>query len=193
MGGGAYNFSLDTPTPSSEKCFVASIGGRGVYNFSLDFCKRTASGRLPFTALQSSFRIRSTIIFLMQSGRQPKMLFLSKSREGAYLCIRIIMATPEMATDCSKLASKLFRSRPGKPNQRKGQKRKVEEFRAHYCEFWCFSLGKQARFTLNFCSGMPLRKVHEPTFLWFGLPGPLLSYGNQFPDEDRDQLPENSD
>ena len=27
----------------------------------------------------------------------------------------------------------------------------------------------------NFCSGMPLRKVHELTFLWFGLPGPLLS------------------
>ena len=29
--------------------------------------------------------------------------------------------------------------------------------------------------TLNFCSGMPLRKVHELTFLWFGLPGPLLT------------------
>ena len=38
---------------------------------------------------------------------------------------------------------------------------------AHFCEFWCFTLGKQARFTLNFCSGMPLRKVHELTF--FGL------------------------
>ena len=41
-------------------------------------------------------------------------------------------------------------------------------------EFWRFSLGKQARFTLNFCSGMPLRKVHELTLFWFGLPGPLL-------------------
>ena len=40
-----------------------------------------------------------------------------------------------------------------------------------------FSLGKQARFTLNFCSGMPLRKIHELTFLWFGLPGPLLKVG----------------
>ena len=39
----------------------------------------------------------------------------------------------------------------------------------------CFPLGKQARFTLNVCSGMPLRKVHELTFLWFGLPGPLLT------------------
>ena len=29
----------------------------------------------------------------------------------------------------------------------------------------------------NFCSGMPLRKVHELTFLWFGLPGPLLIFG----------------
>ena len=37
-----------------------------------------------------------------------------------------------------------------------------------------FSLGKQARFTLNFCSRMPLRKVHELAFLWFGLPGRLL-------------------
>ena len=67
----------------------------------------------------------------------------------------------------------LFRSRPGKPNQRKGQNEKFMNF-AHFREFWCFSLGKQARFTLNFCSGMPLRKVHEPAFLWFGLPGPLL-------------------
>ena len=50
---------------------------------------------------------------------------------------------------------------------------------AHFCEFWCFSLGKQARFTLNFCSGMPLRKVHELTFLWFGLPGPLLKLISQ--------------
>ena len=52
---------------------------------------------------------------------------------------------------------------------------------AHFCEFWCFSLGKQARFTLNFCSGMPLRKVHELAFFWFGLPGPLPSLGTHFP------------
>ena len=63
-----------------------------------------------------------------------------------------------------------FRSRPGKPNQRKGQNEKLMNF-GHFCEFWCFSLGKQSRFTFNFCSGMPLRKVHELAFLWFGLPG----------------------
>ena len=34
-----------------------------------------------------------------------------------------------------------------------------------------FPLGKQARFTLNFCSGMPPGKVHEPAFLWFGFAG----------------------
>ena len=67
-----------------------------------------------------------------------------------------------------------IRSRPGKPNQKKGQTEKFMNF-THFCEFWCFSLGKQARFTLNFCSGMPLRKVHELTFFWFGLPGPLLN------------------
>ena len=70
---------------------------------------------------------------------------------------------------------RIFRSRPGKPNQRKGQNEKFMNF-AHFCEFWCFSSGKQARFTLNFYSGMPLRKVHELTFLWFGLPGPLLKF-----------------
>ena len=70
---------------------------------------------------------------------------------------------------------RFFRSRLGKPNQRKGQNEKFMNF-DHFCEFWCFSLGKQARFTLNFCSGMPLRKVHELTFLWFGLPGPLLNF-----------------
>ena len=38
-----------------------------------------------------------------------------------------------------------------------------------------FFLGKTSTIhELNFCSGMPLRKVHELTFLWFGLPGPLL-------------------
>ena len=30
---------------------------------------------------------------------------------------------------------------------------------------------------MNFCSGMPLGKVHELTFLWFGLPGRLLIFG----------------
>ena len=68
---------------------------------------------------------------------------------------------------------KTIRSRPGKPNQRKGQNEKFMNF-AHFCPFWCFSLGKQARFTLNFCSGMPPGKVHELAFLWFGLLGPLL-------------------
>ena len=46
-------------------------------------------------------------------------------------------------------------------------------------------MGRQAQFTSNFGSKLPRRKVHEPTFLWFGLPfafrsvdargGPLLT------------------
>ena len=35
-----------------------------------------------------------------------------------------------------------IRSRPGKPNQRKGQNEKFMNF-AHFCEFWCFSLGNK--------------------------------------------------
>ena len=38
-----------------------------------------------------------------------------------------------------------------------------------------FSLGRQARFTSNFCSSLPPGKVHELAFLWFGLPGWLLT------------------
>ena len=58
---------------------------------------------------------------------------------------------------------------------KKGPKRKVHEFRPFLCEFWCFSLGKTSTIHIsNFCSGMPPGKVHELTFLWFGLPGPLL-------------------
>ena len=63
---------------------------------------------------------------------------------------------------------------PRQTKPKKGQNEKFMNF-AHFCELWCFSLGKQAQFSLNFCSGMPLRKVHELAFLWFGLPGPLLS------------------
>ena len=39
---------------------------------------------------------------------------------------------------------------PRQTKPKKGAKRKVHEFHPFFCEFWCFSLGKQARFTLNF-------------------------------------------
>ena len=39
------------------------------------------------------------------------------------------------------------RESPGKPNQRKGQNEKFMNFSPIFGEFWCFSLGKQARFT----------------------------------------------
>ena len=44
---------------------------------------------------------------------------------------------------------------PRQTKPKKGPNEKFMHF-ALFCEFWCFSLGKQARFTLNFCSGMPL-------------------------------------
>ena len=55
----------------------------------------------------------------------------------------------------------------------KGQNGKFMNF-AHFCEFWCFSLRKQARFTSNFCSRLPPGKALKLAFLWFGLPGCLL-------------------
>ena len=51
-----------------------------------------------------------------------------------------------------------FEESPRQTKPKKVPSRKVHEFRP-FCEFWSFSLGKQARFTLNFCSGMPLRKA----------------------------------
>ena len=39
-----------------------------------------------------------------------------------------------------------------------------------------FFLRKTSTIHIELCSGMPLRKVHELTFLWFGLPGPLLIF-----------------
>ena len=61
---------------------------------------------------------------------------------------------------------------PANQTKKRAKTKVNDSFRPFLCEFWCFSLGKQARFTLNFCSGMPLWKVHELTFLWFGLPRP---------------------
>ena len=62
---------------------------------------------------------------------------------------------------------------PANQTKERAKKEKFMNF-AHFCEFWCFSLGKQARFTSNFCSAMPPGKVHELAFLWFGLSGRLL-------------------
>ena len=59
---------------------------------------------------------------------------------------------------------------------KKGQSEKFMNV-AHFCEFWCFSSGKQTRFTSNFCSGLPPGKVHELAFFGSGLPGWLLILG----------------
>ena len=61
------------------------------------------------------------------------------------------------------LALREFQECPQQTKPKKGPKRKVHEFRP-LLWFLVFFLRKQARFTLNVCSGMPLRKVHELTF-----------------------------
>ena len=117
-------------------------------------------------------------IFMLQFDSQKCSSGLCRRDPGVILGCCPVLSTAQTRrafTNTVWRAAEVFRSRPGKPNQKRGQNEKFMNF-AHFCEFWCFSLGKKARFTLNFCSGMPLRKVHELTFLWFGLPGPLLKY-----------------
>ena len=63
-----------------------------------------------------------------------------------------------------------FHSGVAPANQtKKGPKRKVSWISPIFCEFWCFSLRKRARFTLNLCSGMPLRKSSwtDLSLVWF--------------------------
>ena len=47
----------------------------------------------------------------------------------------------------------LIRSRPGKPNQRKGQNEKFMNF-AHFREFWCFFLGKTSTIHISLETGI---------------------------------------
>ena len=67
----------------------------------------------------------------------------------------------------------MFRGRPGKPNQRKGQNEKFMNF-AHFCVNSGVFLRKTSTIHIELLFRNALRKVHELTFLWFGLPGPLL-------------------
>ena len=55
--------------------------------------------------------------------------------------------------------------------KKKGPKRKVHEFHLFFVNSGVFFLGKTSTVHIsNFGSNVPPRKVHEPTFLWFGLP-----------------------
>ena len=73
-----------------------------------------------------------------------------------------------------------------KQKHKKGPKRKIHMNFApiFLCEFWCFSLGKQARFTSNFCSGLPMGKVH----LRIGNGDGKQGYGNRPPIDDRNPI-----
>ena len=58
---------------------------------------------------------------------------------------------------------------PRQTKPKKGPKRKVHEFYPFLCEFWRFSLGKQARFTSRtFVPDCPCEKfMNWPFFGWF--------------------------
>ena len=136
---------------------------------------RTSSHRLaklPWPSNPCFFRFLSLFRFAVLLAFLRVFPFFSRDFKGS--AAREILASfgasslslPKKQGLEGQACPKIIRSRPGKPNQRKGQNEKFMNF-AHFCEFWCFSL---AIHISNFCSGMPLRKVHELTFfLWFGL------------------------
>ena len=67
---------------------------------------------------------------------------------------------------------------PANQTKEKGQKRKVHMNFAHFFSVVFFLRKTSTIHISNFCSRMPLRNIHELTFLWFGLPGPLLTHPN---------------
>ena len=105
-------------------------------------------------------------------ARNPQKVSQRSSRPLTPECHKSAEKVQKDSKECQKCVNQesLRQTKP-----KKGAKRKVHEFRP-FCEFWCFFLGKTSTIHIsNFCSGMSLRKVHELAFLWFGLPGPLLS------------------
>ena len=64
-------------------------------------------------------------------------------------------------------------------NQTKGRfKTKSSWISPFFLWILVFFLGKTSTIHISkFCSGMPPWKVHGLTFVWFGLPGPLLTKG----------------
>ena len=72
---------------------------------------------------------------------------------------------------CSRIVCTLatpLQESPQQTKPKKGPKRKVHEFRPFLCEFWCLSLGKQARFTnWTFVPECPCEKFMNWPF--FGL------------------------
>ena len=78
-----------------------------------------------------------------------RVVFMYFCGQGLIVCPPL---RPNVASNWGKNA--FFKARPvlsgvGPANQTKerAKTKNVHEFRPFFCEFWCFSLGKQARFT----------------------------------------------
>ena len=129
------------------------------------------SGLFPFSSRSESRTVSNTT--LASPGLQSE----SCANFASWRCESQCEFLSEFRCEFLRSAA-AFLSGVAPANQTK-ERAKNEKFMnfSHFCEFWCFCLGKQARFTLNFCSGMPPGKVYELAFLWFGLPGPLLILG----------------
>ena len=166
--------------PPLKHAFWPKMGGagKGVYNFSLDVRKRVVAEpwEFPKTGLWKRLsaktkgpRNQGARLWAISASPVPPRLCMQQSQR---------LGRPKWQPLHGHWKMDKNKSEVPPANQTK-ERAKTEKFMnfTHFCELWCFSLGKQARFTLNFCSGMPLRKVHELPFFWFGLPGPLLKIG----------------
>ena len=151
-----------------------------------DPCKgRTDSQRVARLFLKNSLK---KILRVFTANNSPKIFFTRPGSRGFKKLSEFGNSSLQGHESFQNPSLTVFlRSRPpaNQTKERAKTKSSYEHFAPFSCEFWCFSLGKQARFTLNFCSGMPLAKSHEPTFLWFGFPGPLLSFGTIREADDR--------
>ena len=67
-----------------------------------------------------------------------------------------------------------FQESPRQTKPKKGPKRKVHEFRP-FLWILVFFLGKTSTIHIEFLFRNAPGKIHELAFLWFGLPGPLLT------------------
>ena len=89
---------------------------------------------------QSNCSAFSTLHFAPDSASE--VLFEMEVQRPPYRDTQRRTACFKMSFSRCFLSSLLwFRSRPGKPKQRKGQNEKFMNF-AHFCEFWCFFLSK---------------------------------------------------
>ena len=102
---------------------------------------------------------------LDMGGREPKGPFRTKSAIAMEIVVFSYCGSIYFTIRTDSLKNSIQSGVAlANQTQNKGRKRKVHEFHP-FCEFWCFSTGKQARFTSKFGSNSPGGKLmNRPCF-----------------------------